>query len=172
MGIFKNIKTHIEEKQKAKLAEQEKSDRQIRTEKFGQESYSAFYQKTTATSSKLGQMTVETLDYSDEKGFNGIETRTTVYTQYGPITKRVVECSKVSDKGFNHVGDFVAYEGYLPPQDSKNPGYYNLKTTETSLSNPVERITTFCKDYDGVYMNPEGEFFISSGRRVTNSENK
>ena len=173
MGIVKDIKQRIKEKQAIKEARQiqeEKSDREIKAEKLGRESYPMFQMKIDESVSKSGQFSLEVLPYSDEKGYQGIETKKTYYNgEFGPVTQRIVERSRVTKDGYTQVSNFTNYEGWLP--DSENPGYYNITTTELSLSNPVKRETTFCKDYDGVYMNPEGEFEVSSGRRVTSSEN-
>ena len=176
MGILDYINNRKAKKEKNKERETQENKKveailkRKEFEKSSQAKYADFYQRTTATSSKLGQLDIENLEYSDENGFTGTETRYTVYTEYGPITKRVVECSKISDKGYRQTGSFISCEGWLNSADNGDPGYYNAKVQRRSLTNSVLRESTNYDDFTGIYMNAEGEFKEIDGGVKTSSE--
>lgn len=170
------------EKFKAKALQKQEEQKQIENNNYLIEScktnFEAFKLRTSACQAKIGKIeeSVETTENASIK-------TTTIFTEYGPITKKEIYEQK-EQNGRLYVNNYINYEGYVAPKrevnelgeivasDIEHCGYFNITTKKHYLANPVERETTVITHYKGTQLDCNGNVSIIQDVESSKEESK
>lgn len=169
LSFVEKFKKRKEQKQKEAMRI-EKNNKLIEACKVN---FETFKLRTSACQAKIGKF-----EESITKTENSVTKTTTVYTEYGPITKK-----EVREDMSKCVNEYIEYEGYIPPKREINEygeiltsdevnsfGYFNITTKTYYLPDPIERETAIITHYKGTQMDCKGNVNIIQEAVSSNEE--